>query len=576
MNLNPGRAIIALAQINCTVGDLAGNAAKILDAAVKAKVQGADVLLTPELSLCGYPPEDLLLRDSFFAAARERLDLLAAAIGEVDPALQAIVGFPEKSGSYVYNAAALLSGGRVRAVYHKRNLPNYTVFDEQRYFTPGDQPLVFEARGLRLGILICEDVWGNLGPLTTRPEPSLDQLKGMLASRPDAWDAKAAEAARDAGAQALLVLNASPYHMRKSATRYGVVRERIKETGLPVVYCNLVGGQDELVFDGASFALDKQGEVALQMPMFEEAHAAVTLSAEAAEPARLQGFQVTADLTIEAEVYAALKLGVKDYLGKNGFPGALIGMSGGIDSALTLAIACDALGADKVRAVMMPSQYTADISWIDSREMVKRLGVRYDEIAIKPMFDSFLGALAEEFKGKPIDATEENIQARIRGTLLMALSNKFGAIVLTTGNKSEMAVGYCTLYGDMAGGFAVIKDIAKTLVYRLSRYRNTISEVIPERIIVRPPSAELRPDQKDQDSLPEYDVLDAILGMYVEEDKSPPEIVAAGYPEADVERVVRLIRINEYKRRQAPVGVRVTHRAFGRDWRMPITNRFRE
>ena len=576
MNSNTGRAIIALAQINCTVGDLAGNAAKILDAATKAKAQGADVLLTPELSLCGYPPEDLLLRDSFFAAARERLDLLAAAIGETAPGLQAIVGFPEKTGSYVYNAAALIGGGRVTAVYHKRNLPNYTVFDEQRYFTPGNAPLVFEARGLRLGILICEDVWGNLGPLTTRPEPSLDQLKGMLASRPDAWDAKAAQAAREAGAQALLVLNASPYHMRKSATRYGVVRERIKETGLPVVYCNLVGGQDELVFDGASFALDKQGEVALQMPLFEESHAAVTLSAEGAEPARLQGFQVTADMTIEAEVYAALKLGVKDYLGKNGFPGAIIGLSGGIDSALTLAIACDALGADKVRAVMMPSQYTADISWIDSREMVKRLGVRYDEIAIKPMFDTFLGALAEEFKGKPIDATEENIQARIRGTLLMALSNKFGSIVLTTGNKSEMAVGYCTLYGDMAGGFAVIKDIAKTLVYRLSRYRNTISEVIPERIIVRPPSAELRPDQKDQDSLPEYDVLDAILSMYVEEDKSPPEIVAAGYPEADVERVVRLIRINEYKRRQAPVGVRVTHRAFGRDWRMPITNKFRE
>lgn len=576
MNAEAGRVVVALAQINCTVGDLAGNAAKILDAAGKARTQGADVLLTPELSLCGYPPEDLILRDSFLSAARQQLDALAASLQQTVPGLKAIVGFPEKGGSYTYNAAALLDGGKVAAIYRKRNLPNYTVFDEQRYFRPGDTPVVFEANGVKLGILICEDIWGNLGPLTTRPEPSLDQLKGMLASRPDAWDAKAAMAAREAGAQALLVLNASPYHMRKSATRYDVVRERIKETGLPVIYCNLVGGQDELVFDGASFALDAQGELALQMKLFEEAHEAVTLTAEGKAPARLKGYHVTADLNIEAEVYGALKLGVKDYIGKNGFPGAIIGLSGGIDSALTLAIACDALGADRVRAVMMPSQYTADISWIDSREMVKLLGVRYDEIAIKPMFDTYLTALAGEFKGRPIDATEENIQARIRGTLLMALSNKFGSIVLTTGNKSEMAVGYCTLYGDMAGGFAVIKDIAKTLVYRLSRYRNTVSPVIPERIITRPPSAELRPDQKDQDSLPEYEVLDAILGMYVEEDKSPPEIIAAGYAKQSVEQVVRLIRINEYKRRQAPVGVRVTHRAFGRDWRMPITNRFRE
>ena len=576
MNPEAGRVVVALAQINCTVGDLAGNAAKILDAAGKARIQGANVLITPELSLCGYPPEDLLLRESFFSAARERLDTLAAAIGATAPGLKTLVGFPEKSGSYVYNAAALIEDGRVTGVYRKRNLPNYTVFDEQRYFHPGDKPLVFEVNGLRLGILICEDIWGNLGPLTTRPEPSLDQLKGMLASRPEAWDAKAAMAARAAGAQALLVLNASPYHMRKSATRYDVVRERIKETGLPVIYCNLVGGQDELVFDGASFALDAQGELALQMSMFEEGHEAVTLTATGTEPAKLKGFRVSADLHIEAEVYAALKLGVKDYLGKNGFPGAIIGLSGGIDSALTLAIACDALGADRVRAVMMPSQYTADISWIDSREMVERLEVRYDEIAIKPMFDTYLAALAGEFKDRPLDATEENIQARIRGTLLMALSNKFGSIVLTTGNKSEMAVGYCTLYGDMAGGFAVIKDIAKTLVYRLARYRNLIGPVIPERIITRPPSAELRPDQKDQDSLPEYEVLDAILALYVEEDKSPPEIVAAGYAAADVEQVVRLIRVSEYKRRQAPVGVRVTHRAFGRDWRMPITNRFRE
>ena len=571
---------MSLAQINCTVGDLAGNSRKIVDAARRAAAQGAQVLLTPELALCGYPPEDLLLREGFLAACTVRLEGLAKEIAAAAPELTAIVGFPESAGMLRYNAAAVLAQGKVGAIYRKRNLPNYTVFDEQRYFTPGDAPVVIEVNGLKLGILICEDIWGNLGPLTTRPEPSLDQLKGMLASRPEAWDAQAASAAKDAGAQALLVLNASPYHMKKSATRYGVVKQRIKETGLPVVYCNLVGAQDELVFDGGSFAIDALGQVKLQMPLFAEAHETVVLEATAPEPASIKGFRVDAEMNPEAEVYGALKLGVADYIGKNGFPGAIIGLSGGIDSALTLAIAVDALGADKVRAVMMPSQYTADISWIDSREMVKRLGVRYDEIAIGPMFDQYLGALAEEFNGKPLDATEENIQARIRGTLLMALSNKFGSIVLTTGNKSEMAVGYCTLYGDMAGGFAVIKDIAKTLVYRLSVYRNRLerpgNEVIPERIITRPPSAELRPDQKDQDSLPEYEVLDAILAAYVEEDKSPAAIIASGIPAADVEKIVRLIRINEYKRRQSPVGVRVTHRAFGRDWRYPIVNKFRE
>ena len=578
--LLPVKVSVSLAQINCTVGDLAGNSRKIVAAARSAQAQGAQVLLTPELALCGYPPEDLLLRAGFLAACTARLQALAHELAEAAPDLTAIVGFPEHAGLLRYNAAAVIAHGHVQQIYRKRNLPNYTVFDEQRYFTPGDKPVVVEVNGVKLGVLICEDIWGNLGPLTTRPEPSLDQLKGMLASRPDAWDAKAASAAKDAGAQALLVLNASPYHMKKSATRYGVVKERIKETGLPVVYCNLVGAQDELVFDGGSFALDARGEVKLQMPLFAEAHETVVLEATAPEPASIKGFRVDAEMNPEAEVYGALKLGVADYIGKNGFPGAIIGLSGGIDSALTLAIAVDALGADRVRAVMMPSQYTADISWIDSREMVKRLGVRYDEIAIKPMFDQYLGALAEEFNGKPLDATEENIQARIRGTLLMALSNKFGSIVLTTGNKSEMAVGYCTLYGDMAGGFAVIKDIAKTLVYRLSVYRNQLerpgNEVIPKRIITRPPSAELRPDQKDQDSLPEYDVLDAILAAYVEEDKSPAEIVASGIPAADVEKIVRLIRINEYKRRQSPVGVRVTHRAFGRDWRYPIVNKFRE
>ena len=576
----PTKVVVALAQINCTVGDLAGNSARIADSARRAQTQGAQVLLTPELALCGYPPEDLLLREGFLDACAASLEALAGQLDALAPGMVVIVGFPEKAGLRRYNAAAVLKEGRIAAVYRKRNLPNYTVFDEQRYFTPGDSAVVVEVNDIKVGILICEDIWGNLGPLTTRPEPSLDQLKGMLSSRPEAWDAHAATAAKAAGAQVLLVLNASPFHMKKSATRYSVVRERIRETGLPVVYCNLVGAQDELVFDGGSFAIDALGRVQLQMPLFAEAHETVVLEATAPEPATIKGFRVDADMNPEAEVYAALKLGVADYIGKNGFPGAIIGLSGGVDSALTLAIACDAIGADRVRAVMMPSQYTADISWIDSREMVKRLGVRYDEIAIKPMFDQYLAALSAEFLGRPIDATEENIQARIRGTLLMALSNKFGSIVLTTGNKSEMAVGYCTLYGDMAGGFAVIKDIAKTLVYRLCTWRNKLErpgdEVIPERIITRPPSAELRPDQKDQDSLPEYEVLDAILAAYVEQDKSPAQIIADGIPASAVEQVVRLIRVNEYKRRQSPVGVRVTHRAFGRDWRYPIVNKFRE
>ncbi len=561
---------LAIAQINPTVGDLAGNAAKILEFATSAAAQGARIVLTPELALCGYPPEDLLFRAGFHTAVRTELDKLCAAL---PAALAVVIGFPEEHEGKRYNAAAVVRGGKVEAIYRKHNLPNYTVFDEERYFENGDTAVVFTCGDTRFGVLICEDIWGNLGPLTTRPEPSLAQLRSSLKSgsgRASSWDAQAPRQAQEAGAQVLLVLNASPYHMNKSATRHAIVKERAAETGLPVVYCHMVGGQDELVFDGASFVVNAQCEVTHQLPIFEEALGLVEF--DGANP--LAG-TCAADLPLEAEVYKALCLGVKDYVGKNGFPGALLGLSGGIDSALTLAIACDALGADKVRAVMMPSQYTADISWIDSREMVKRLGVRYDEIAIKPMFDQFLGALAEDFKGRAPDTAEENLQARIRGTLLMAMSNKHGAIVLTTGNKSEMAVGYCTLYGDMAGGFAVIKDIAKTLVFRLCRYRNTVSDVIPERIIIRPPTAELRDNQKDQDSLPEYEVLDAILALHVEEDRSAEDIIAKGFARADVEKVVRLIRINEYKRRQAPVGIRVTHRAFGRDWRQPITNQYR-
>jgi NAD+ synthase (glutamine-hydrolysing) len=546
---------VALAQLNVTVGDLSGNADRIITEARRAHALGAQCVLTPELSLCGYPPEDLLLRPAFLAACDAELQRIAAALADC-AGLHVVVGHPvalgqgarERSWSVpgCLNVASVLSGGRVVGRYAKRELPNYQVFDERRYFASGRDaglaPLVIEVGGVRLGLLICEDAWFD--------EP--------------------AAAAKAAGAEVLCVLNASPFHLGKVEEREARMADRARAMGLPLLYAHLVGGQDEMVFDGASFALQADGSLAARAAMFEEALAVLDVSAGG-----VRG-EVQALPEFEAQAWGALVTGVRDYLGKNGFPGALIGLSGGIDSALVLAIAVDALGADKVRAVMMPSPYTADISWIDARDMAARLGVRYDELSIVPMFDAFNATLAEEFKGRPIDATEENIQARIRGTLLMALSNKFGSIVLTTGNKSEMATGYCTLYGDMAGGFAVIKDVAKTLVYRLAAWRNQQgAEIIPERIITRPPSAELRPDQKDQDSLPPYEVLDAILARYMEQDESIAEIVAAGFAPADVERVTRLIKINEYKRRQAPVGVRLTHRGFGRDWRYPITSKFR-
>ena len=538
--------LIAAAQLNQIVGDFSGNAGRIIEAARAAAAQGARVLLTPELSLCGYPPEDLLLRESFYASAEAALDRILAECQDLD--LHLVVGAPLRREGARRNAALVLHRGRVVGEYHKRELPNYDVFDEQRYFQPGVQPLVFAVDGVRFGVVICEDFWFAAAP----------------------------QAARQAGAEALLVLNASPYHLEKQHLRLDVARAHVSAQGMPMIAANLVGGQDELVFDGFSFALGRSGELAAQAKGFEPDLLMVGITGGAGEPADAMPGRCEPVASLEAQVYQALVLGVRDYLGKNGFPGALIGLSGGVDSALVLAVAVDALGADRVRAVMMPSRYTADISWIDARDMAARLGVRYDEIPIAPVFDAFLGTLATEFAGRQPDATEENIQARIRGTLLMALSNKHGSIVLTTGNKSEMAVGYCTLYGDMAGGFAVIKDIAKTLVYRLCAYRNGVSPVIPERIITRPPSAELRPDQKDQDSLPEYDILDGIMRMYMEEDRSSDDILAAGYPREAVERVVRLIRVNEYKRRQAPVGIRVTRRAFGRDWRYPITSRFRD
>ncbi len=530
---------LAIAQINCVLGDLAGNVAKISQYAEQAKRQGAQLLLAPELALCGYPPEDLLLRDGFYRACADALDELA----EKTLGIAVVVGHPHQLGGKRYNAASLLQDGAIVATYFKHELPNYAVFDEKRYFNHGSEPCVFEMEGIRFALNICGDV----------------------------WEAEAARQARNAGAQVLLVPNASPYAMQKQEVRYEVIRERIAETGLAVVYANLVGGQDELVFDGGSFAMDSNGDLTAQGPRFEEA----LLMLEIRDDLRPVG-ETGEALGEEAGVYRALCLGVRDYIGKNRFSGVLLGLSGGIDSALTLAIAVDALGADKVHAVMMPSPYTAQISLDDSREMVKILGTRYDEISIEPMFRSYSAALAPAFAGRAADATEENLQARIRGTLLMALSNKLGSLVLTTGNKSEMTAGYATLYGDMAGGLAVLKDVSKTLVYRLARYRNTLGQVIPERIITRAPSAELRADQTDQDSLPPYDVLDAIMACYVEQNLPIPEIIARGYAEADVRRVVHLIRISEYKRRQSAVGIRVTERSYGKDWRYPITVRYQD
>jgi NAD+ synthase (glutamine-hydrolysing) len=557
---------IAIGQINCTVGDLSANARKILEFADRARAQGADILLTPELSLCGYPPEDLLLREDFRSACDRALAELAAKV----KGISVVVGHPHQVGGRLYNAASVLQNGDIAAVYHKRDLPNYTVFDEERYFDSDGNPCVIEVNGVRVGVNICEDVWGPDGESTARVSPGADGVNVGINICADVWEPEAPKRARAAGAQILLVLNASPFHINKLRTRYEVVRDRTAETGMAVVFCNLVGGQDELVFDGASFVMDGRGKLTHQLPAFEEALAVVEVGNEGPLPGK-----VVPELDIDESIYKALCLGVRDYLGKNGFPGALLGLSGGIESALTLCIAADAIGADKVHAVMMPSQFTADISVEDSREMVKHLGVRYSEIAIKPMFDTFMKALAPQFGDRPFDATEENLQARIRGTLLMALSNKHGSIVLTTGNKSEMSTGYATLYGDMAGGFAVLKDVTKKFVYRLSRYRNTLSEVIPGRIIERAPSAELRPNQVDQDSLPPYNVLDAIVERYVEQDQSVAEIVAAGFKREDVHRIVNLVHINEYKRRQAPVGIRITPRGFGKDWRYPITNKYR-
>ncbi len=553
---------LCVAQLDFVVGDLAGNSKKIIDLARSVYADGVRLVLTPELSICGYAAEDLFLRPAFIAACDDAVKTVARELAGLKN-LTVVLGHPSGGDSRTrsvavptrHNAASVLCEGRVVARYAKRELPNYQVFDERRYFTPGQDVCVFEAgepgSRIKVGLLICEDAWFE--------EP--------------------ARLTKAAGAELLAVINASPFHIGKGNEREQMMRERVLDCGLPLVYAHLVGGQDEVVFEGRSFALDADGSVVGRAESFVEASLVVEARREG--HALHLAAEVAAERTPQADLWHALVLGVRDYIGKNGFPGVLLGLSGGIDSALVLAVAVDALGKDRVRTVMMPSPYTADISWIDAREMAQGLGVRYDEISIVPEFEAFKQSLASQFKGLAEDTTEENIQARIRGTLLMALSNKFGSIVLTTGNKSEMATGYCTLYGDMAGGFAVIKDLAKTTVFELARWRNANdpygsgSQPIPQRIITRPPSAELRPDQTDQDSLPPYEVLDAILERYMENDQSIDDIVAAGFALADVEKVTRLIKINEYKRRQAPVGIRVTHRSFGKDWRYPITNRFR-
>ncbi|MGB5208881.1 MAG: NAD+ synthase [Gammaproteobacteria bacterium] len=533
---------VALAQVNPVVGDVAGNVARILAEAARARDElGADLVLFPELILCGYPPEDLLFHGNMRRSVASALEQLCEQV----QGISVLVGYPEYEAERIHNSAALIADGRIAANYRKQILPNYGVFDEQRYFTAGDQACVLEIAGIRCGLTICEDIW--------RPGP--------------------AKAARDAGAELLLVINGSPYDTTSQQRREEAIRARVSETGLPLVYCNMVGGQDELVFDGGSLVVDKTGAVIQRAPAFEEALLPVVVQATATGAVPEPG-ESSPLLETEASVYQALVLGVRDYVDKHRFPGVVLGLSGGIDSALTLAIAVDALGAARVKTVMMPSRYTSDISLEDARLMAAGLGVDHQQISIEPIFASAQEALAEVFAGRKEDVTEENIQARCRGMILMAISNKLGLMLLTTGNKSEMAVGYATLYGDMAGGFAPIKDCSKSMVFRLSRYRNSFGDVIPERIIERPPSAELRHDQKDTDSLPPYEVLDPILSSFIEEDCSVDEIVARGFDRAVVGRILAMIKYNEYKRRQAPPGIRISRRAFGRDWRYPITSGF--
>ena len=530
---------IALAQINFLVGNIAANVNNIIDAAVYARDQlNADIIVFPELAVTGYPAEDLLLRADFIAAANNAIyQLIDRVVG-----IALVLGFPEQDGDKLYNSAVVLHDGVVLACYRKQALPNYGVFDEQRYFTAGNQPCVFEFNGTFIGLTICEDVWKN----------------GIIA------------ATQQAGAELLLTLNASPFNSGKIHQREAVICEQVKAAQIPLVYVNQVGGQDELIFDGASFVVDATGDIVFRAEEFKEQISIVEFNGN--KPIKSACAPLYNEISSE---YQALVLGIKDYVRKNGFKGAILGLSGGIDSALVLALAVDALGADKVEAILMPSRYTQNMSNEDAVLEAKILGVKYHTIPIEPAVNAFTGMLAEVFVGTTKDATEENIQARCRGVILMALSNKQGNLLLTTGNKSEMSVGYATLYGDMAGGFAPIKDVPKLLVYQLANYRNTLSEVIPERVITRPPSAELAPDQVDADSLPPYEVLDPILERYVELDQSAETIIAAGFRREDVARAISLVDRNEYKRRQSPPGIRITEKAFGRDRRYPITSGYK-
>jgi NAD+ synthase (glutamine-hydrolysing) len=535
---------IALAQLNLLVGDVHGNATRVIATTRRARAEhGADLVVFPELTLSGYPPEDLLFHRGFRRQIELGLDRVRQEIQDAS----VVIGFPEYTRAGIYNSAALISGGAVAAIHRKAELPNYKVFDEKRYFQAGAQPTVADRQGFRVGLLVCEDIW----------EPESTQL------------------ARSDGAELLVVINASPYEIHKQREREDIARIRARDVGLPLVYVNIMGAQDELVFEGNSFVMDADGKVVMRAPAYEEGIYPVEFVRQARGKVMPIPGPVAPELSDEASVYGALVLGVRDYVNKHGFPGVVMGLSGGVDSALTLAIAVDALGADRVHAVMMPSRYTSDMSLQDAEEQARGLGVKYSTLSIEGMFEATLATLKDEFAGRPPDATEENIQSRCRMLLLMGISNKTGKMLLTTGNKSEISVGYATLYGDMAGGFAPIKDCSKMLVYRLAAYRNSLGGVIPQRVIDRPPSAELRPDQKDSDSLPPYEVLDAILEAFIEEDLSVDEIEARGFDRATVGRVLDLVKRNEYKRRQAPPGVRVSRRAFGRDWRYPITNGYR-
>jgi NAD+ synthase (glutamine-hydrolysing) len=537
-----GSLRIALAQINPTVGDAPGNADRVIAQIGPARALGAGLLVLPELVLSGYPPEDLLFHRGF----RRRIDAALERLAQAADGIDLLVGYPEYSSGTIYNTAAWLRGGAVIARYRKQSLPNYKVFDEKRYFTAGTAAAVVEIAGIKVGLLICEDVW--------HVEPSA--------------------ALRAAGAALCISLNASPYRLGKQQDREAVIAKRAQETGMPFIYVNLVGGQDELVFDGNSFAVDATGRVVHRAPAFVESLSCVDAS-QAGRAAHLEPESLAPLMSPEESVYQAIVMGVRDYVDKHHFSGVLLGLSGGVDSALVLAIACDALGPERVHAVMLPSRYTSSISEKDATAMARGLGVHYSVISIEGMFQATLAALEREFQGRAPDSTEENIQARCRGMVLMAISNKTGRMLLTTGNKSEMSVGYATLYGDMAGGYAPIKDCSKTLVYRLARWRNAKSSVIPLRVIERPPTAELRENQLDSDSLPPYDVLDSILAAFVEDNRSVDEIVAQGFDRATVVRVLDMVKGSEYKRRQAPPGVRVSRRAFGRDWRYPITSGYR-